>query len=191
MAEENLFSGRSKRSTAGNRYKAVLAEFALEDLSKEDPEEDKDFIVETFEEDAFESDFESTDEEEAAAGEHDIAENEDKQARKAARTKLERTTAAAQARQKITFDPKTMAADPFISPAVPPNANAVSLSGLLSMPTQAKSSLTTMTTIRMTQPRNVRVDGRRLDKILQILSTAISSRRRLLSPESVSKIPKS
>ncbi|KAF9073982.1 YL1 nuclear protein-domain-containing protein [Rhodocollybia butyracea] len=105
MAEENLVTRRSKRSTAGNRMQEALAEIAAEDLSKEDPEEDKDFVVETYEEDAFESDFESTDEEAAAAEQETTVENEEKQARKAARSRLKRATAAAAARQKITFDP--------------------------------------------------------------------------------------
>ncbi|GAW02746.1 hypothetical protein LENED_004414 [Lentinula edodes] len=87
------------------RMQAALAEIAVEDLSKEDAEEDKDFIVETYEEDVFESDFESTDEEEPAAAEHEPVENEEKQAKKVARSRLERATAAAHARQKVTFDP--------------------------------------------------------------------------------------
>ncbi|KAJ3922628.1 YL1 nuclear protein-domain-containing protein [Lentinula edodes] len=105
MEEDTLVSRRSRRSTAGNRMQAALAEIAVEDLSKEDAEEDKDFIVETYEEDVFESDFESTDEEEPAAAEHEPVENEEKQARKVARSRLERATAAAHARQKVTFDP--------------------------------------------------------------------------------------
>ncbi|KAJ3997085.1 YL1 nuclear protein-domain-containing protein [Lentinula boryana] len=105
MEEETLVSRRSKRSTAGNRMQAALAEIAVEDLSKEDAEEDKDFVVETYEEDAFESDFESTDEEAVAAAEQEPAENEEKQARKDARSRFERTAAAAHARQKITFNP--------------------------------------------------------------------------------------
>ncbi|KAJ4475145.1 YL1 nuclear protein-domain-containing protein [Lentinula lateritia] len=105
MEEDTLVSRRSRRSTAGNRMQAALAEIAVEDLSKEDAEEDKDFIVETYEEDVFESDFESTDEEEPAAAEHEPVENEEKQARKVARSRLERATAAAHARQKVTFNP--------------------------------------------------------------------------------------
>ncbi|KAJ3893097.1 YL1 nuclear protein-domain-containing protein [Lentinula edodes] len=105
MEEDTLVSRRSRRSTAGNRMQAALAEIAVEDLSQEDAEEDKDFIVETYEEDVFESDFESTDEEEPAAAEHEPVENEEKQARKVARSRLERATAAAHARQKVTFDP--------------------------------------------------------------------------------------
>ncbi|KAJ3868145.1 YL1 nuclear protein-domain-containing protein [Lentinula novae-zelandiae] len=105
MEEDTLVSRRSRRSTAGNRMQAALAEIAVEDLSKEDAEEDKDFIVETYEEDVFESDFESTDEEEPAAAEHEPVENEEKQARKVARSRLERATAAAHDRQKVTFNP--------------------------------------------------------------------------------------
>ncbi|KAJ3735290.1 YL1 nuclear protein-domain-containing protein [Lentinula guzmanii] len=104
MEEETLVSRRSKRSTAGNRMQAALAEIAVEE-SKEDAEEDKDFVVETYEEDAFESDFESTDEEAVAAAEQEPVENEEKQARKDARSRLERAAAAAHARQKITFNP--------------------------------------------------------------------------------------
>ncbi|KAJ3853921.1 YL1 nuclear protein-domain-containing protein [Lentinula lateritia] len=105
MEEDTLVSRRSRRSTAGNRMQVALAEIAVEDLSTEDAEEDKDFIVETYEEDVFESDFESTDEEEPAAAEQEPVENEEKQARKVARSRLERATAAAHARQKVTFDP--------------------------------------------------------------------------------------
>ncbi|KAJ4485347.1 YL1 nuclear protein-domain-containing protein [Lentinula aciculospora] len=106
MSEETLVNRRSKRSTAGNRMQAALAEIAVEDTYKEDAEEDMDYVVETYEEDAFESDFESTDEEEAAAAaDQDTVENEEKQARKTARSRLQRATAAAHARQKITFNP--------------------------------------------------------------------------------------
>ncbi|KAK7045696.1 hypothetical protein VNI00_007529 [Paramarasmius palmivorus] len=104
--EETLVSRRSKRSTAGNRMQAAMAEMAIEDPEADD---DQDFSVEIYEEDVFESDFESTDEEEAQreeteAGEKD-AQVEEKQARKAARSRLERATAAAHARQKMTFNP--------------------------------------------------------------------------------------
>ncbi|KAJ3974791.1 YL1 nuclear protein-domain-containing protein [Lentinula raphanica] len=105
MEEETLVSRRSKRSTAGNRMQAALAEISVEDLSKEDAEDDQDFVVETYEEDAFESDFQSTDEE--AVVEQEPLENEEKQARKAAKSRLERATAAAHARQKNTFNPTT------------------------------------------------------------------------------------
>ncbi|KIK66054.1 hypothetical protein GYMLUDRAFT_93816 [Collybiopsis luxurians FD-317 M1] len=116
MDEETLVTRRSKRSTAGNRMQAALAEIAVEDLSREDLEEDKDFIVETYEEDAFESDFASTDEEEAAAEEQEAtAQVEEKQARKAARSRLERATAAAHARQKTTFNPTATAETPSTS----------------------------------------------------------------------------
>ncbi|KAJ3755701.1 YL1 nuclear protein-domain-containing protein [Lentinula raphanica] len=105
MEEETLVSRRSKRSTAGNRMQAALAEITIEELSKEDAEDDQDFVVETYEEDAFESDFQSTDEE--AVVEQEPLENEEKQARKAAKSRLERATAAAHARQKNTFNPTT------------------------------------------------------------------------------------
>ncbi|KAH9836678.1 uncharacterized protein C8Q71DRAFT_759178 [Rhodofomes roseus] len=64
MAEhdDTLVMRRSKRATAGNRMEAALAEFRAEDVGM-DVEEDVDFVVVKDEEDAFESDFESTDEE--------------------------------------------------------------------------------------------------------------------------------
>ncbi|KAJ2929648.1 hypothetical protein H1R20_g7434, partial [Candolleomyces eurysporus] len=81
---EFLVSRRSKRSTAGNRMQAALAEMAAEDLNK-DVEDDNDFTVENDEQDVFESDFESTDEEEEAekdgeeAGEQMVHEEERKE----------------------------------------------------------------------------------------------------------------
>lgn len=63
MAEEEfLVTRRPRRSTAGNRMEAALAEFQAEDVGEEQ-EDDVDFILEKDEEDAFGSDFESTDEE--------------------------------------------------------------------------------------------------------------------------------
>ncbi len=86
-------SRRSKRSTAGNRMEAALAEFKAEDLGM-DVEEDADFEVDKGEltslimhtpelmhlgnpdeEDIFESDFESTDEEGAQEDVDAAAEN--------------------------------------------------------------------------------------------------------------------
>ncbi|KAK7468373.1 hypothetical protein VKT23_002889 [Stygiomarasmius scandens] len=91
---------------------AALAEMALEEQNK-DPDDDKDFVVEKFEEDAFESDFESTDEEaaqeEAEGGEKEVQDAERKEKR-AAKTRLERATAAAHERQKVTFDPTSISA---------------------------------------------------------------------------------
>ncbi|KZP28229.1 hypothetical protein FIBSPDRAFT_817483 [Athelia psychrophila] len=109
--DESLVSRRPKRSTAGNRMEAALAELGLEDLTK-DIEDDKDFFVEKEEEDIFGSDFESTDEEtaqvDADAGEKGVDE-EEQRARKVARTRVERTTAIAHARNKATFNPQAQA----------------------------------------------------------------------------------
>jgi len=87
--EESLATRRSRRSTAGNRMEAALAEMNIDDLMQ-DVEEDVDFISKVGEEeDAFESDFASTEEEaeeDEEAGEKRI-EEEEKQARRAARLK--------------------------------------------------------------------------------------------------------
>ncbi|KAI0089904.1 YL1 nuclear protein-domain-containing protein [Irpex rosettiformis] len=111
--EGTLVMRRSRRSTAGNRMEAVLAEFKAEELGQ-DIEEDNDFVVELDEQDAFESDFESTDEEGAqedvdAAAERMVTE-EEKRKRKTGRSHLERITAAAHARQKATFNPEAIVA---------------------------------------------------------------------------------
>ncbi|KAK0239889.1 YL1 nuclear protein-domain-containing protein [Armillaria nabsnona] len=105
--EETLVARRSRRSTAGNRMEAALAEMSIDDSAK-DLDDDVDFSVDKYEEDIFESDFESTDEEaqdEGNAGEQDAL-DEEKQARKAARTRVEKATAIAHARQKVTFNPE-------------------------------------------------------------------------------------
>ncbi|KAG7090963.1 hypothetical protein E1B28_010031 [Marasmius oreades] len=103
--EGSLVSRRSRRSTAGNRMQAVMAEMSVEDP---DPEDDQDFAVDKFEEDIFGSDFESTDEEEAQleaeSGEKEV-QDEEREARKSARSRVEKATAAAHARQKMTFNP--------------------------------------------------------------------------------------
>ncbi|KAJ3489399.1 hypothetical protein NLI96_g2163 [Meripilus lineatus] len=108
---------RSRRSTAGNRMEAALAEFKAEELGQ-DIEEDIDFIMgkvhlpphSTDEEDAFSSDFESTDEEGAQedvdAAAEDMAKEEEKRVRRGGRTQLEKITAAAHERQKMTFNPQ-------------------------------------------------------------------------------------
>ncbi|KAL6300983.1 YL1 nuclear protein-domain-containing protein [Sparassis latifolia] len=107
MAEDSLVMRRSKRSNAGNRMEAVLADFRAESNGM-DVDEDVDFVVEKDEEDAFESDFESTDEEAQSLAD-DLAENvvreEERAVRKASRSKLDRVTAAAHAKQKDTFHP--------------------------------------------------------------------------------------
>ncbi|KAF5314022.1 hypothetical protein D9611_006973 [Ephemerocybe angulata] len=110
---EFLVSRRSKRSTAGNRMQAALAEMAAE-VAIKDVEDDVDFVIEKDEQDVFESDFESTDEEEAAqeeaeaAGERQVNE-EERRERRTARSKLEKATAAAHARNKVTFNPESQA----------------------------------------------------------------------------------
>ncbi|KAK1225302.1 hypothetical protein PQX77_011821 [Marasmius sp. AFHP31] len=119
--EETLVTRRSRRSTAGNRMQAAMAEMTIEEP---DPEDDKDFAIEKFEEDVFESDFESTDEEEvqredAEAGEKGVY-DEEKQARKAARSRVEKATAAAHARQKMTFNPTAASSQPKPKPKPKP-----------------------------------------------------------------------
>ncbi|KAF5382795.1 hypothetical protein D9757_007318 [Collybiopsis confluens] len=129
--DESLVTRRSKRSTAGNRMQTALAEIALEDLSKEDAE-DKDFI-ETYEEDAFESDFTSTDEDETATAGGEQVPDEDKQVKKTAKSRLERATAAAHARQKATFNPTTASAES--EPTKPKRKRRVSLGYALNLET--------------------------------------------------------
>ncbi|KAF8898332.1 YL1 nuclear protein-domain-containing protein [Infundibulicybe gibba] len=111
MAEshETLVSRRPRRSTAGNRMAEALAEMALVDVGKE-ADDDNDFVNKQDEEDIFESDFESTDEETAQAELElvdQVINDEEKRARRAARSKLERVTAAAHARNKTNFNPQT------------------------------------------------------------------------------------
>ncbi|KAG2030053.1 YL1 nuclear protein-domain-containing protein [Suillus americanus] len=106
--EETLVSRRPKRSTAGNRMEAALAELAVEEVNE--AEEDVDFVNDKDEEDVFESDFASTDEE-AAAEDIDTGEkameDEQRRARRSARARVEKATAAAHARQRVTFHPQT------------------------------------------------------------------------------------
>ncbi|ETW87755.1 hypothetical protein HETIRDRAFT_378930 [Heterobasidion irregulare TC 32-1] len=104
--DDSLVRRRPRRSTAGNRMEAALAELALEDANQE-AEEDNDFVIEKDEEDVFGSDFESTDDEAIQAldgGEYAVQYDEQKE-RRVARSRLERVTAAAHARQKVTFNP--------------------------------------------------------------------------------------
>ncbi|THH14058.1 hypothetical protein EW146_g6239 [Bondarzewia mesenterica] len=104
--DDSLVRRRSRRSTAGNRMEAALAELAIEDVNQE-LEEDKDFIIAKDEEDVFASDFESTDEEAAQApeiGETAVL-DEERREKKTARSRVEKATAAAHARQKVTFNP--------------------------------------------------------------------------------------
>ncbi|KAF8633184.1 hypothetical protein AX15_001482 [Amanita polypyramis BW_CC] len=106
--EGNLVIRRSRRSTAGNRMQAALAEMSQEDTTK-DLDDDVEFINDKEEDDIFESDFESTDEEaaqaEIASGEKEV-QDEEKRARKQAKSKFEKLTAAADARLRVTFDPE-------------------------------------------------------------------------------------
>ncbi|KAF8639396.1 hypothetical protein AX17_001521 [Amanita inopinata Kibby_2008] len=105
--DETLVGRRSRRSTAGNRMQVALAEMAVDEESK-DLDDDVDFVNYKDEEDIFESDFESTDEEamqvEVAAGENDV-QDEERRAKKQAKSKLEKATAAADARLRVTFNP--------------------------------------------------------------------------------------
>ncbi|KAJ7674158.1 YL1 nuclear protein-domain-containing protein [Mycena rosella] len=108
--EGPLVTRRSRRSTAGNRMEAAMAEMEL-DESLKDAEDDEDYANGKDEEDIFDADFESTDEEaqdEEVAGEV-AAQDEEKRARKATRSRLEKATDAAHARNKATFDPQAAA----------------------------------------------------------------------------------
>ncbi|KAF8584935.1 hypothetical protein K439DRAFT_1410435 [Ramaria rubella] len=100
--EDNLVSRRSKRSTAGNRMEAALAEMSVEDLMQ-DVEEDVDFVSKADEEDMFESDFASTDEDgdDEDAGEKAL-EEEEKRAKRAARQKPFKVPKIPA--RKVTFD---------------------------------------------------------------------------------------
>ncbi|KAG6829901.1 hypothetical protein H0H92_003034 [Tricholoma furcatifolium] len=113
--DELLVTRRSRRSTAGNRMAAALAEMALE-TTADSLEDDVDFVNDKEEEDLPVSDFESTDEEaeDADAGDKAVQE-EDKRSRKDARSRVERATAAAHARQKVTFNPQ----DEELTPKLP------------------------------------------------------------------------
>ncbi|KAH9850570.1 YL1 nuclear protein-domain-containing protein [Lenzites betulinus] len=110
--EDSLVARRPRRSTAGNRMEAALAEFKAEDVGL-DADEDADFALERDEEDVFGSDFESTDEEgqqeDVDAAAEKMIRQEDSHARKANRTQLERITALAHARQAATFNPELIA----------------------------------------------------------------------------------
>ncbi|KAN0121360.1 YL1 nuclear domain containing protein [Russula decolorans] len=107
---DTLVRRRSRRSTAGNRMEAALAELSIEDVK--DEADDRDFIIVRDEEDVFGSDFESTDEEAetaqqtADAGERQVRAEERKE-KKAGQNRVERTVALAHARQRVTFNPET------------------------------------------------------------------------------------
>ncbi|KAI0641089.1 YL1 nuclear protein-domain-containing protein [Trametes meyenii] len=110
--EDSLVARRPKRSTAGNRMEAALAEFKAEDIGM-DVDEDVDFTMGFDEEDVFGSDFESTDEEgdqdDVDAAAEKMIRQEESRARKTGRTHLERVTALAHARQAATFNPELIA----------------------------------------------------------------------------------
>ncbi|KAF9235858.1 YL1 nuclear protein-domain-containing protein [Melanogaster broomeanus] len=109
VGEDSLISSRPKRSTAGNRMELALAELAVEE--PQEGEDDVDFVNDKEEEDIFESDFASTDEEAAQEDmdEGDIAVREEqRRERQTARTRVEKATAAAHARQRVTFDPEVI-----------------------------------------------------------------------------------
>ncbi|KAF8736086.1 hypothetical protein AX14_000885 [Amanita brunnescens Koide BX004] len=86
---------------------------SIEDDSK-DLDDDVEFSNLMEEEDIFESDFESTDEEAAQAevvtGEKEV-QDEERQVRKQAKSKLEKVTAAADARLRVTFNPAAAISD--------------------------------------------------------------------------------
>ncbi|KAI0005292.1 YL1 nuclear protein-domain-containing protein [Russula compacta] len=106
---DTLVQRRPRRSTAGNRMEAALAELSIEDVK--DEADDIDFIVVKDEEDVFESDFESTDEETETAqhapeaGERQVR-AEERREKKAAQNQVERAAAAAHSRQRVTFHPE-------------------------------------------------------------------------------------
>ncbi|KAH9028817.1 YL1 nuclear protein-domain-containing protein [Lactarius deliciosus] len=107
--DNTLVQRRSRRSTAGNRMEAALAELSVEDAK--DEADDKDFVIVKDEEDVFGSDFESTDEEAEAvqqtadAGEG-LVRAEERREKKVAQSRVEKAAAAAHARQKVTFNPE-------------------------------------------------------------------------------------
>ncbi|KAI0294748.1 YL1 nuclear protein-domain-containing protein, partial [Russula brevipes] len=107
MDEGNtLVRRRSRRSTAGNRMEAALAELSIDDVK--DEADDKDFVVVKDEEDVFESDFESTDDEAEAvqeipdSGEKQVR-AEERREKKAAQNRFERAATIAHARQRTSF----------------------------------------------------------------------------------------
>ncbi|KAH9045815.1 YL1 nuclear protein-domain-containing protein [Lactarius hengduanensis] len=107
--DNTLVQRRSRRSTAGNRMEAALAELSVEDVK--DEADDKDFVIIKDEEDIFGSDFESTDEEgEAVQQTADAGEGlvraEERREKKVAQSRVEKAAAAAHARQKVTFNPE-------------------------------------------------------------------------------------
>ncbi|TDL22288.1 hypothetical protein BD410DRAFT_788533 [Rickenella mellea] len=109
MEDNSLVARRSKRSTAGNRMEAALAEIAAEEVSMEG-DDDIDFIDPEDEEEIFDSDFESTDEEaapeEGGAAEEKVIQAEEKRERRSARQRVVKATDVANERHKATFNPQ-------------------------------------------------------------------------------------
>ncbi|KAL5518470.1 hypothetical protein ACEPAH_152 [Sanghuangporus vaninii] len=96
--EDSLVLRRSRRSTAGNRMEAALAEMAaLHPEQEMEVDDDKDFLVPADEGEVFDSDFQSTDEEadqeDEFAAERELA-AEEKRARKSSRRQSLRTAEA-------------------------------------------------------------------------------------------------
>ncbi|KZW00722.1 hypothetical protein EXIGLDRAFT_135813 [Exidia glandulosa HHB12029] len=86
--EDSLVARRSRRSTAGNRMQAALAEMALE--PEPVAEDDVDFVAkdEGEDDDIYESDFKSTDDEADNAADGDkMADDEERREKRAARVK--------------------------------------------------------------------------------------------------------
>ncbi|KAF7375065.1 Vacuolar protein sorting-associated protein 72 [Mycena sanguinolenta] len=105
-APEELLATR-RSPPEHRRMEAAMAEMEL-DGSLKDAEEDADYTNDKDEEDIFDDDFESTDEEAADEAAGELAAQEDRRARKARaiRTRLEKATDAAHARNKATFNPQ-------------------------------------------------------------------------------------
>ncbi|KAL7416187.1 YL1 nuclear protein-domain-containing protein [Mrakia frigida] len=130
--EETLVKGRAKRSTAGNRMRALLDSELEADTGFEEIEDDVDFVGKE-EEDAFDNDFASTDEEEGAnddedAGEKDLRRQE-KQARKFSRSNP--TKDPSMAYLKPRAQPKAMHSSldrsvPSPAPRAPPRKSRIS-----------------------------------------------------------------
>ncbi|KAH8990093.1 YL1 nuclear protein-domain-containing protein [Lactarius akahatsu] len=99
--DNTLVQRRSRRSTAGNRMEAALAELSVEDVK--DEADDKDFVIVKDEEDIFGSDFESTDEEAEAVQQ---TADEGEGLVRAEERREKKPAAVAHARQKVTFNPE-------------------------------------------------------------------------------------
>ncbi|KAJ7052533.1 YL1 nuclear protein-domain-containing protein [Mycena amicta] len=120
LAEELLATRRSRRSTAGNRMQAAMAELALEEVKDE---EDADFTNDKDEEDVFDEDFESTASEAEEVTGEGAAQEEEKRARKKTRAHWEKAADAAHARNRATFEPQVQS-----PPKIKPKRRVVSIS---------------------------------------------------------------